>query len=190
MRLLAIDPGTTESAYVVLEYGEERLIPYMWGKIANHELRRMLRANDIRADFFVIEMIAGSYGKTVGAEVFETACWIGAFEECWYSADSQRNPPIRVFRKTAVTHITDNPKANDAAVRQALIDMWGGNTIALRKPRKCPSCNGKGRKSSTICDGCVGLGKIGDTGPLVGITADVWAALAIGVTACEKMLNL
>lgn len=115
--IIAIDPGPSESAYVVWDgssIGES-------GKVPNEEMRQALIAMDLSGQFnrCVIEMIA-SYGMPVGAEVFETCVWIGRFMEA-FGAD--RCDSIK--RKEIVTHLCGSARAKDANVRQALIDRIG-----------------------------------------------------------------
>ena len=78
--LLAIDPGNTESGWVLLDTATCR--PIEFDKTNNYDLRDALisRHPSVQADHFVIEMVA-SYGMSVGADVFETCVWIGRFAE-------------------------------------------------------------------------------------------------------------
>jgi hypothetical protein len=58
----------------------------------------------------------------VGAEVFETALWIGKFMHAW-----QRNSGKveLVYRQNIKLHFCHSARANDSNVRQALIDRFG-----------------------------------------------------------------
>ena len=83
MKILAIDPGTTESGYCLMEGYK----PVKFGKIKNTELlKSIIRGHEMDADHVVIEMIA-SYGNSVGEYVFDTCVWIGA-------ADGRKNGPV------------------------------------------------------------------------------------------------
>lgn len=62
-------------------------------------------------------------------------------------------------RKDVKLHLCQSPRANDATIRQALIDKFGGKDAAIG--------NSKAK------------------GPLYGITRDVWQALALAVTWWE-----
>ena len=64
---LAIDPGNTYSAWVLIDDKTRR--PLDFGKDENGEIR--IELPHIDADRVVIEMVA-SYGMAVGADVFET----------------------------------------------------------------------------------------------------------------------
>ena len=67
--ILSIDPGSEQSAYVLLNNDYQILA---FGKDDNHKILSIL---DAEYKTIVIEMIA-SYGMPVGAEVFETCAWL------------------------------------------------------------------------------------------------------------------
>jgi hypothetical protein len=112
MRVLAIDPGTTESGWIIIE--NNKIIkcgidPNEWIKAAMH---------DWDAGFLAIEMIA-CYGMPVGKETFETCVWIGRFLENW-SGEHRI-----VFRKNIKKVVCRNPNAKDPDIRKALIQKFG-----------------------------------------------------------------
>lgn len=107
------------------------------------------------ADHLAIEMIA-SYGMAVGAEVFETCVVIGRLIQAWTATKGDHT---RVYRREVKLHLCGSPRAKDANVRQALVDRYGGKSAAI------------GKKASP--------------GPLYGVSADAWAALAVAVTAAD-----
>jgi hypothetical protein len=148
--ILAVDPGSTQSGWVLLVAGQ----PVAHGLDHNHLVLDSLLTGAFPDDaVLAVEMVA-SYGMPVGAEVFETCVWIGRFVQAW----TQR--PFRyVYRKDVKLHLTGQPRAKDANIRQALIDRWGGKEAAV-------GCKAK-------------------PGPLYGIRADTWQALAVAVTARE-----
>ena len=115
MKILAIDPGPVESAFLVLENGKPSR---EFGKVNTAELLAKLRLGEIEYNRIAIEMIA-SYGMAVGREIFETCTWIGRFEEAAGGAVN------RVFRKDVKLHLCGNPRAKDSNIRQALIDRFG-----------------------------------------------------------------
>lgn len=161
MIVLAIDPGTTHSAFVV--YDGRR--PTDYGKLENEFLRADIThsgttgARFYNVDSIAVEMIA-SYGMPVGYEVFDTCVEIGRILEAWTHAWRYPKPATLIYRKDVKLHLCNSPRANDASIRQALIDRYGGKERAI------------GRKASQ--------------GPLYGISADVWSALAIAVTVTEQ----
>jgi hypothetical protein len=122
VNLLAIDPGSTESAYVL--YDVEQARPLGWAKMPNADL---LDALDLAfpADTLAIEMVA-SYGMSVGREVFETCVWIGRFIERW-SGEFRL-----VYRADVKLHLTHSRRSKDPNVRQALLDKFGpGKELAV-----------------------------------------------------------
>jgi hypothetical protein len=146
--VIAIDPGSSESAYVIYENG--RLAEF--GKVENATLLARLPYHRAVVDELAIEMIA-SYGMPVGREVFETCVWIGRFIEAW------SGPFSFVYRRDVKLHLCGQARAKDANIRQALIDKFGGKSAAI------------GTKASP--------------GPLRGVKADAWQALAVAVTFSE-----
>jgi hypothetical protein len=121
--ILAIDPGTTRSAWVLLN-GD-----VLHGNLDTNE--GVLREVRYRANYpdlytVVIEQVE-SYGMAVGAEVFETVFWSGRF------AEAARPLPVhRIGRKAVKLHLCGTTQAKDANIRAALIDRFGGKD-AIRK---------------------------------------------------------
>jgi hypothetical protein len=118
--ILAIDPGSTESAYVVLD---KELRPVKFGKINNFDLLNDLKMDRFHRDYdinhFVIEMIA-SYGMGVGKEVFETCVWIGRF------AERANFKEVRyIYRKDEKMNLCGTMRAKDSNIIQALKDRFG-----------------------------------------------------------------
>jgi len=119
--ILAIDPGCTESAYVILD---RNLKPVEFDKIENTWLLPKLLDDEFTKKFqhFAIEMVA-SYGMPVGKEVFETCVWIGKFDQALFGKNKTRK---FIYRKTDVCmNLCHTTKAKDANIRQALIDRFG-----------------------------------------------------------------
>ena len=149
MTVLAIDPGPVLSAYVLWD-GETL---HQHAKTSNEVIRAKLIMHGDSYGVVVIEQIA-SYGMPVGAEVFETVHWAGRFfEVCSGVVDGHAQ---RMPRKDVKLHLCHSPRANDATIRQALIDRFGGKETAI------------GRKASP--------------GPLYKLRADEFQALALGIT--------
>lgn len=118
MKIIAIDPGNEESAYVIYEPGQ-RPIFY---KVSNDTL--LCGLNILHGiDAFVIEMVA-CYGMAVGATVFETCCWIGRFEQRFADLNPMV-PQHRVKRMEVKMHLCGQARAKDGNIRQALIDRFG-----------------------------------------------------------------
>jgi hypothetical protein len=160
--VLAIDPGPTESAYVL--WDGERILGH--GKAENFKITDAIHVGIPDFDTLVIEKIA-SYGMPVGEEVFETVFWSGRFAE---AATIRMKALMRITRGQVKSHICHSSRSNDANIRQALIDRWGG-PAAVKAYRKA---NPKKAISER------------PAGALLGITADQWAALAVAVTFTDK----
>lgn len=153
--ILAIDPGNEESAYVLLdrdlrpvEFGKQHN-ELMYGNMCVSLLNHVKDDDDLHV---AIEMIA-SYGMPVGKEVFETCVWIGRLLERFRKFDTSF-----VYRKDEKMTICHSMQANDATIRQALVDRFASNTSNF----------GKGTKANP--------------GWFYGFRADIWAAYAVGVT--------
>lgn len=160
--ILAIDPGTKESGYVVAEYDTMR--PLRFGKVDNMEMlgiiSEVLESSQYECTV-AIEMVA-SYGMPVGREVFETVRWIGRFEQ--HIRESFPGTIIRfVYRRDEKLAVCHSPKANDATIRQALADRF-----AYGVPNR-----GKGTKK--------------EPGFFYGFRADIWQAFAVAVTCHDTI---
>ena len=156
--IFAIDPGNIQSGYAVIEMPNFRLVNF--GKVENGELIRLLEIYNNRTDsndpdVFVIEKIA-SYGMPVGADVFDTCIWIGQFLRAL--KDKQT---AFVFRKDEKMTLCGSMRAKDTNIRQELINRYAKHDFK----------NGKGIKTNQ------------DT--FYGVSKDVWAAIAVGVTYYE-----
>ena len=116
MKILAIDPGNIESAYVIMDKDYR---PLEFGKVKNEELLAITYRPGF--DTVVIEMVA-SYGMAVGATVFETCVWIGRF---WERACQKGYEINKIYRKDVKINLCGSMKAKDANIRQALIDRFG-----------------------------------------------------------------
>lgn len=129
MSILAIDPGTTQSAFVIYEGGviEDK------GILDNIELNISLH-HDMRfyyCEKLFIEMVA-SYGMPVGKSVFETCVWIGRF------AESFREDFEFVYRKDVKMHLCGQTKAKDSNIRQAIMDLYGSEKKIAIGTKKAP----------------------------------------------------
>ena len=165
MIVLAIDPGTVQSAWLAFDtatgvpvtsdesdFGPARRL---FGIEPNGELIERLRGWHDAArvgevpflDAVIIERVM-SYGMAIGAETIETIHWAGRFAGAAYPTLVYRIPRLTI--KMALCHST---RANDATVRAALIDRFGGKAAAI------------GRKAAS--------------GPLYQIKADLWSSLAL-----------
>jgi len=115
MKILAIDPGPTESGWVLLA-GD---VVENCGVHDNHDLLRWVQAGQ-GADVLAVEMIA-NMGMAVGASTFDTVRWVGRYQQAWRAPESVRF----VFRHQVKQHLCNSQRAKDPNIRQALIDLLG-----------------------------------------------------------------
>lgn len=158
-RIFAIDPGNTHSGFAVIDMPNFHLLDF--GKVENENLLMLLESMSVTLpscgdpDVYVIEKIA-SYGMPVGVDVFDTCIWIGQFAHAL-----KERKTVYVFRKDEKITLCGTMKAKDANIRQELINRYA----------KFDYKNGKGTKKNP------------DT--FHGVSKDVWAAIAVGVTYYE-----
>lgn len=160
--ILSIDPGSTESGYVLLDMNLE---PIEKGKVKNETLLEDIKSdrfwyNSKEEDHIAIEKIA-CYGMPVGVEVFETCIWIGRFIQ----AIPNGIEPKFIYRKDEKLNLCQSMKANDSNITQALVDRF---TPGEKN-------HGKGTKKSP--------------GWFYGFAKDIWAAYAVGVTYFDMYIK-
>ena len=187
MIILAIDPGTTHSGFVLYSPGSPSPIAD-FGKVPNEEMLGIISGfwfampRPKGGIHLAIEMVA-SYGMPVGREVFETCVWIGRFIETWGTTDDV----IRKTRDEIKMHLCHRAAGvSDSVIRQRLIDIFGGRDKAIGG-KKCPKCKGKGwfGAGRPVCPTCNGAKWADKPGPLFGIADDAWQALAVAITVAE-----
>ena len=115
-KIIGIDPGTLESAFVVWDVSKAHAL----GKVPNDQILDVIRAYD-DVEHVVIEAIV-SYGMAVGQTTFDTCVWIGRFQQLAEEL-SISNSLLR--RKAVCLHICNNGSAKDPNIRMALIDRYG-----------------------------------------------------------------
>ncbi len=184
--ILAIDPGTTESAYVYYRGGEISL----FDKLPNESMLIVIGSGG--ADLMAIEMPA-CYGMAVGKSVFETCRWVGIFQQAFGLSKTHL-----VYCKSRsdegvdsiLMHLCHNTRAKDANIRRAIIDLYGGDEKSIGGVR-CRKCKGKGwfGAGRPICPVCNGDKWKLPPGPLKGVAEDVWRALAVAITFDETFIR-
>lgn len=160
MKILAIDPGNTESAYVLMndDYSIQDC------GFAKFENRLTLMGIQVACSLYgedltvVIEKVA-SYGMAVGAEVFETCIWIGRFAQAAMERGCRVEYVYRLDEKLALCH---DSRAMDSNIRQALVDRFA----------KFDKKTGKGTKKHPDW--------------FYGFSRDIWSAYAVGVTWLDR----
>lgn len=113
MKILAIDPGSEESGFVI--WDGQKIDKF--GKYANYTLK--VCCDTFRHDYdqCAIEMVA-SFGMPVGKTVFETCVWIGRFFENAHDVNL-------VYRKDVKMHLCGQTRAKDSNIIQSLKDRFG-----------------------------------------------------------------
>lgn len=168
-RILAIDPGSIESAWLILADGR----PERFAREPNERLRDRLRwyldepatlpefrtqsDEGLVADVVVIETIQPR-GERLYSQVVEMLQWAGRFAEAAYPT------PVHFLSREAIKRYLcpPNPEvkrrgaAKDGDVWASLVERFGGGPD-------------------------VAVGVKASPGPLYGIHSDVRAALAVGV---------
>lgn len=149
-RILAIDPGNTQSGYVVM--GRDYVPSQQKGKTDN--LRVLSLIDDLtidrELDTVVIEMVS-SYGARVGMEVFDTAVWIGRFEQ---HAVDKGFIVHRLPRREVKMRLLGTMSAKDKDIRALLVERFAHTP------------NGKGTAKAPDF--------------FYGFAADAWQAYALG----------
>lgn len=157
MTVLAIDPGNTESAYVLIDQDRR---PVEFAKVDNWAvIDRLYRIRDHhRIRHVAIEMVA-SYGMPVGADVFETCVWIGRFA---HQLETHTTARVELVKRNPVkVHHCHSSKAKDSNITQALVDRF-----APGQPN-----HGKGTKARP--------------GFFHGFKTDIWQAYALAVYVAD-----
>jgi hypothetical protein len=159
--VLAIDPGSRRSAYVVVDPLDGTVRDH--GIRDNAELVAELRYGRPVMGY-PIRVAACEWmqprGMPTSAEEFETLYWIGRFAEALLPLELDRS----VTRDKVKHHLTgQRSKVTDANVRAALIDRYGGVD---------------GRAAA--------IGTVKAPGPLHGVANDEWAALGVAVTWADE----
>lgn len=159
MKVIGLDPGTTQSAVVVYDAEAKRVVEAVTAAndviLAGCDGAALDALSVYSLDTFgdkaqlVIEKIE-AMGMAVGAEVFETVFWSGRFYQAWpWQVE-------RVSRRDVKLHLCGSMRAKDANVRQALIDKLGAPGTKKQK------------------------------GPTYGVSSHQWAALAVAVTYADS----
>ena len=159
LNIFSIDPGPKESTFVRCTFtGETSLMgqPLVISGVGSIDNEAMLlKLNDCFGATIVCEEMK-FYGKDMnaGASCFDTARWSGRFEQkC-----AERGLKMEFMaRATIKSFVAYSVRANDSAVRAALIGRYG-------EP-----------------------GKRSAPGVLYGIAGHAWAALAVGVAWMEQL---
>ncbi len=157
--LVAVDPGPVMSAYVVWngkEILDKGLVPNNKLLVLLNDMPRCIPGIKDDGVDFLAIEMVASYGMAVGASVFNTCVWIGRIIERW------EDTYCMVYRKDVKMHLCGSMRAKDTNIKQALIDRFAPNATN----------HGKGTKA--------------DPSIFYGFKKDIWAAMAVAVTAWDN----
>ena len=160
MIVLAIDPGSAESAW--LRYDPQLQKIHGFSKDSNQRLLEFLSnfGGGFTADHLAIEYMKPR-GMPTAKEEMDAQFWSGRFVQAWGGNWS------KVYRQDVKMHLCGSMRAKDANIRRALLDRYpatgGGKTPQVGTKKK--------------------------PGPLFGIAKDVWSALSIAITFSETQLS-
>ena len=124
--ILAVDPGTTQSGFVVLD--NDRVVSS--GTLSNAETLALVADH---TGIVAIEMVA-SYGMAVGKEVFETVRWIGRFQQASRDPEAVR----LVYRRDVKIYLCGSARATDPNIRAAIVDAFGPGKDAAVGRKSAP----------------------------------------------------
>lgn len=122
--IVAIDPGTTESAVVVWD---GTAVEKHFKTINSEVLRFLPQTNGV----LCVEMVAHyGTGMPAGKEVFETCVWIGRFVQCWLGCYPSGDYRL-IYRRQVKMHLCNSMRAKDSNTRQSIVDRFGGKDKAI-----------------------------------------------------------
>jgi hypothetical protein len=157
MRIFAVDPGEKQSAWVMLD---DAGAIESHGKESNRAVMRLVR---YEAEKPLATTFAGEFpqarGMPASNQLFTTILWLGRFVQRWEEYEGSGIDPLLINRADVKLHHCGSARAKDSNIRAAIIDRYGGKDSAI------------GRKKTP--------------GPLYGIKADEWQALAIALMVAD-----
>lgn len=152
MRVLAIDPGPTHSGLVVAEVSSWPPTVLAAERPENETVIAWCHRDDLM--HLLCEEIV-SYGMPAGRSLFQTEYWCGRFVQAFVARHATRAHCVtRLDRRTVKLALCGTMRANDAAIRQAILDCYGSTRTAAVGTKQMP-------------------------GPLYGVRRDAWQALAL-----------
>lgn len=182
--IIGVDPGPVKSGIVRLS--EKPLMGFVED---NQMIRPMLyEERDHKRDaYLAIEVMESQGNKRVPKIAFDTCIEAGRFIEAFGDDDRV----LRVTRREVKLHLLGKASGDDAAIWRVLKDIYGGDD-AVKGPRNCKGCGGKGwyGKGRPTCQTCNGTGKGAPAGVLFGFSRDgghMQSALAVAITAAASV---
>lgn len=116
MKILAIDVGTTETGFCIIN--KETYKPIRFGKISNEDLLDIVRNEDY--DTLIYEEFQ-SYGMPIGVSTITSITWNGRYMQI---ALDRKKQVDYIYRKEEKMNLCNSMKAKDSNIRQALIDRF------------------------------------------------------------------
>ena len=126
--VIAIDPGSNQSAYVV--WSGNKILKL--GIVGNGILLREVLP-EVFQEHPGIEMVieeVACYGMPVGQSTFETVFWTGRFCQAWPGGW------VRQVRMYVKMHVCQDSRAKDSNIRQALIDRFEPDLKPKCRPKE------------------------------------------------------
>lgn len=167
MLILAIDPGTEKSGWVLYEPTEMKVLDSCVKD--NKSALLVLSEFDVheKKDLYLVFERIVCQGMPVGKETFDTVEFVGACLYTYYDLwDWENRHKYTVTRHQVKIHLCGSARAKDANIRQAIIDRFP------------PTGGGK----------CRQIGTKKQPGPLYGVKSHCWSALAVAITWYETTL--
>lgn len=140
IRILGIDPGNIQSAYVILDGSDILASNTIPNQDMLHIVHQCAKIDRVRC---AIEMIQSSYGMPVGKEVFNTVFWIGRFFQTWVDHAVNGKPrPWMLYRIQVKKHFGCGQRGKDKDVRFAIIKQYGGTDSKKNIPAELKGISG------------------------------------------------
>jgi hypothetical protein len=112
-KIIAIDPGTTQSAFVIWD-GVQIIDKDI---ISNELFLQFMKGWPVKPIPLIIEQIR-CYGMAIGQTTLDTVFWSGRFWEAW------QGEKHLIPRMDVKMHLCKSARAKDSNVIQALIDRF------------------------------------------------------------------
>lgn len=165
VEVLSLDTGTLHTGYSITRHKKNKPPEVLdCGISMNGDIKYLICGGN--SDAIVMENFQ-CMGMPVGLSTFNSAVWLGRFIEASLTLDG-RELVWLMHRSAVKVEICGTPRAKDANIRQAIIDMYPDNIGG----GKCPQ---------------VGTSK--QRGPLYGVTSHVWSALALAISFDKTVLS-
>lgn len=132
---------------------------------AGRVVEKMKIPNEAALQYLVHNPLAADHLAIEMAESFGAKVWGQVFVTVLWTGrfvQAWNRAFTLVTRREVKLHLANTGKAKDGQIRNCLIDRWGGKEI--------------------------GIGTKATPGPLFGVTADCWQALAIAVTFADRKM--